>query len=96
LSSSSLSKNIQIKTQRNMMTPVVVYGCETWSFKLREQSKLSVLENGVPWGIFRPKWDEVARERIQLHNEKFNDPYSSPNIRLIKSRRMRRAGHGLD
>jgi len=79
-----------------MIMPVVVYGCETCSFTLRKQRKLRVLDNRVPWGIFGTKWDEITRERIKLHNEKFNDPYSSPNIWLIKSRRMRRAGHGLD
>ena len=74
--SSSLYKNIQIKTQTNMMTPVVVYGCETCSFILRERGKLRVLEKWVPRGLFGPKWDEVTRKRIKLYNEKFNDPYS--------------------
>jgi stalled ribosome rescue protein Dom34 len=44
--------------------------------------------------IFGPKRDEVTREWIKLHNEKLNDLYYLPNIvRLIKSRRMRWAGH---
>jgi hypothetical protein len=38
--------------------------------------------------------DEVTGEWRKLHNEKFNDPYSPPNIvRVIKSTRMRWAGH---
>jgi len=44
--------------------------------------------------IFGPRRDEVTGEWRRLHNEKVNDLYSSPNIvRVIKSRRMRTAGH---
>ena len=44
--------------------------------------------------IFGLKRDEVTREWRILHNEELNDPYTSPNtVRVIKSRRMRWAGH---
>jgi hypothetical protein len=45
-------------------------------------------------GVFGPKRDEVTREWRNLHNEKLNDMYFSPNIfRVIKARRIRWAGH---
>jgi hypothetical protein len=43
--------------------------------------------------IFGLKRDEVTGDWRKLHNEELNDLYSSPNIRVIKSRRMRWAGH---
>jgi hypothetical protein len=44
--------------------------------------------------IFGPKRDEGTGGWRKLHNEELRDLYSSPSIiRIIKSRRMRWAGH---
>ena len=54
---------------------------------------MTVFENSL-LSIFAPKRDEITGEWRKLHNEEFNDLSSSPNIfRVIKSRRMRWAGH---
>jgi hypothetical protein len=61
---------------------------------LREERRLKVFENRVLWRMFGPKRDEVTGEWRKLHNEEFNELYSLPNIvRVVKSRRMRWAGH---
>jgi hypothetical protein len=73
---------------------VVLYGYETWSLTLREEHRLRVIENRVLRNIFGPKRDEVTGGWRKLHNEKLHNLYSSPNIfGMIKSRRMRWAGH---
>ena len=53
-----------------------------------------MFENTVLRRIFGPKRDEVTGEWRNLHNEELNDLQYSPNIvRVIKSRRMKWAGH---
>jgi hypothetical protein len=55
---------------------------------------MRVLENRVLRRIFGPKRDEVMGERRKLHNKELRNLNSSPSIiRIIKSRRMRWAGH---
>jgi len=87
-------QKLKIKLYRTIILPVVLYRCETWSLTLREEHRLTVFENRMLRRVFDPKRDEVTGEWRKLHNEEITDLYSLTNIvRVVKSRRMRWAGH---
>jgi hypothetical protein len=62
LSSSPLSKNVNIKTYKSIISPVVSYGCETWSLILKGDHRLKIFENWVPRRICGQKRDEMTEE----------------------------------
>jgi hypothetical protein len=68
------SENTKIKIYRTIIVLIVLYGCETWLFTLREERRLRVLRR-----IFGPERDEVTGEWRKLHNEGLKDLYCSPN-----------------
>jgi len=74
-----LSKNIKI--YRTMILPIVLYGFGSWSLTVREERRLTVLENRVLRKIFGPKKNEVTGElRNCISKSLVSDLYSSPNI----------------
>jgi hypothetical protein len=52
-------KDIKVRIHKIIILSVVLYGCETWSLRVREVHKLRVLENMVFRRIFGPKKDGV-------------------------------------
>jgi hypothetical protein len=93
LSSHLISTNLKIKINKTVILPVVLYVCETWFVTMGKKHRLRVFENRVLRRIFGPKREEDGSWK-KLHNDELHSLYSSPNIvRVIKSRRMRWAGH---
>jgi hypothetical protein len=88
-----IPKYLKIKIYKTVILPVVLYECETWSLSLREEHRLRFFENRMLRRIFGPKREKDGSWR-KLHNDELHSLYSSPNIvRVIKSKRMRWAGH---
>jgi hypothetical protein len=89
-----LSKNINITIYRTTVSPVVLYGCGTWCVTWRTEHGLGAFGN---WGLRRilePRRVKIIGGWRKLHNEELHNLYSLPNtIRIVKSRRMRWAGH---
>jgi len=69
LSSSLLSQNINTIIYIYLILSVVLYGCESWSVTLQEESRLKVFKNRVLRRVFGHKRDEVSGEWGRLHNE---------------------------
>jgi hypothetical protein len=55
LSSCLLSKNIKIRIYKGIILPVVLYGCETWPFDIKEGTYTEgYLISGVGLWVLRP------------------------------------------
>jgi hypothetical protein len=69
----------------NLVLPVVLYGCETWS-EGGMYCIFGVFDNIILRRIDRRNKEEATRRRRTLHSEVFHNLYFSSNIRAIKSR----------
>jgi len=87
LSSSLLSKSINVQMYGTIILSLVLYGCDTWSPTMSEEHRLRVFGNRVLRKIFGPTGYKVTGEWGRWHNETLYDLYSS-YIFVIKSRIM--------
>jgi hypothetical protein len=69
-----------------------MYGCENWSLTSREEHRLRIFENRVLRRIFGPKREEDGSWK-HLHNDEIHSLYFPNIVWVIKSRRIRWAGH---
>jgi len=86
-------KSPTMKTYASITFPVLLFGCETLPLTMEEDERLRVSEKRrVPRNIYGTRWDKILWDQTKLHNEKLHDPYYSPIIILVISKRMRYTG----
>jgi hypothetical protein len=66
--SGKIPTNLEIKIEE-IVTLLVLNGCETWSLSLTDDHRLRVLENGVLRRMFGPKTEAVIGGWRDLYNE---------------------------
>jgi hypothetical protein len=88
-------KTLRIKIQKNItILGAVLYGSQAWSPTLREEHRLRVFENRVLRRILEPKRDEITGDWKNCIMRTFiTCTVPQIIIRMIKSTRMRCAGH---
>jgi hypothetical protein len=85
---SSAVEKVRIGIYCTIISPAVLYECETWSLTIRKKNRFRLLGNRVLRRIFGPKGDEVTGGWREFHKEELPDLYSSPRIIRLKSRRI--------
>ena len=81
---------IKLNVYRILNFPVVLCGCETWSFIFKKEDELRTFANKVLGKLFEPKKDQTTADWEKFHSERFCDVHFSSNINeVIKSRIMR-------
>ena len=69
-----LSENVKLKTDKIILLPVILYGCETRSLTLRKEQAEGVLIQGAEETVW-PKREEVTRLWRQLNSDEPHDLY---------------------
>jgi hypothetical protein len=80
-----LSSHLMLKQRLKYNFTYFLYGCESWSLRVREEYRLGKFEKRMLNRIFGPKRLKVAGGWRKLHNEELHNLYTSPDIiRVIK------------
>ncbi|XP_063530751.1 uncharacterized protein LOC134741787 [Cydia strobilella] len=86
LVSKLLSKNTKLRIYKTVIRPILMYGCETWTLTLKEESKLLVAERRILRKILGPflrSWRSLA---LSLHAPKVRWFFAGAlSVRLVSA-----------
>jgi hypothetical protein len=92
LSSYTVPKNIKLQIYKTTISHVVLYR-HMRSLTLKEEHRLAVFKNRVLRRMFGPKSEEAMGGWRKLYKEELHNFYTSQNITVIKSWRMKSEEH---
>ena len=86
--SSSLSRRTKLKLFRNLVVPVLAYGCATWKMNKRDNKMLNTFQNKCLRKIIRVRWEDhrSTEELLERANDK-------PLSNEVKRRKWKMIGH---
>jgi hypothetical protein len=93
MKSRALNRSSKLKIYKNLIRPVVTYGCEAWTLTNRDKQHLRIFECRILRKILGPVQNEDGSWRIRMNYE-LNELIENVDIvRFIKSRRIAWLGH---
>ena len=88
--SNNISKRTKLKLYKTLVTPVLLYGCETWKMNKGDDKAVDVFQNKCLRKILRIKWeDHISTEEL------LERAGTRPMSQEVKIRRWKMIGHIL-
>jgi hypothetical protein len=91
--SRALNIRSKLKIYKNLIRPLVTYGCEAWTLTNRDEQYLGIFERTILRKIFGPVQNEDGSWRIRTNHELKELIENADSVRFIKSRRIAWLGH---
>jgi hypothetical protein len=88
-----LGTQLKLRIYKVLISPVVTYGCETWTLTSFNEQQLRIFERKILWKIFGPIQNSDGSWRIRMNHELDYLIQGADIVRLIKSRRLAWLGH---
>jgi hypothetical protein len=93
MKSSALNRSSKLKIYKNLIRPIVTYGCEAWTLTNRDEQYLRIFERRILRKIFGPMQNKDGFWRIRMNHELKDLIKNADIVRYVKSKRMAWLGH---